>query len=163
MIDERTLRRWMRRVRDGSRPPQALIEELRRLPFTDVGGARLDTHRRLRRGLPEVVFGEGKTPGQLTRIIRRLGEADALVLVTRLAPEAFRAIQPTLPGLRYDPAARLAYRTSRPRRLTGLVPVVTGGTADLPVAEEAAARLGGPGSRAARVYAVGVAGLPRVL
>ena len=163
MLDERRLQQWMREARNGRRPPRALLQALRRLPFDNLGFARLDTHRRLRRGLPEVVFGEGKTPGQLTRIIRRLGEADALVLVTRLAPEAFRAIQPTLPGLRYDPAARLAYRTSRPRRLTGLVPVVTGGTADLPVAEEAAVSLELLGSRAVRVYDVGVAGLHRVL
>src|SRR3989338_11696757 len=97
MIDERTLRRWMRRARDGSRPPQALIEELRRLPFTDVGGARLDTHRRLRRGLQEVVFGEGKTPGQLVRIVHGLVRSGEMALVTRLEPRGFRRAPPPRP------------------------------------------------------------------
>jgi NCAIR mutase (PurE)-related protein len=151
MLDERALHRWVREARNGRRTPRALIQALRRLPFDNLGFARLDTHRRLWRGLPEVVFGEGKTPEQLIRIVRRLGEVDALVLVTRLAPETFRAIQRTLPGLRYDPVARLAYRASRPRRLTGLVPVVTGGTADLPLADEAAVSLELLGSRAVRV------------
>ncbi|OGX28800.1 MAG: 1-(5-phosphoribosyl)-5-amino-4-imidazole-carboxylate carboxylase [Omnitrophica WOR_2 bacterium RIFCSPHIGHO2_02_FULL_67_20] len=164
MIDERTLRRWMRRVRDGSRPPQALIEELRRLPFTDVGGARLDTHRRLRRGLPEVVFGEGKTPGQLVRIVHGLVRSGEMALVTRLEPRVFDAIRLRCPNLRYDPVARLAYRPGRSRpSKRGLVVVVTGGTSDLPIAEEAARTLELLGSRVSRIYDAGVAGIHRLL
>ena len=154
----------MRRVRDGSRPPQALIEELRRLPFTDVGGARLDTHRRLRRGLPEVVFGEGKTPGQLVRIVHGLVRSGEMALVTRLEPRVFDAIRLRCPNLRYDPVARLAYRPGRSRpSKRGLVVVVTGGTSDLPIAEEAARTLELLGSRVSRIYDAGVAGIHRLL
>src|SRR3989338_777953 len=164
MIDERTLRRWMRRGRDGGRAPQALIEELRRLPFTDVGGARLDTHRRLRRGLPEVVFGEGKTPGQLVRIVHGLVRSGEGALVTRLEPRVFDAIRLRCPNLRYDPVARLAYRPGRSRpSKRGLVVVVTGGTSDLPIAEEAARTLELLGSRVSRIYDAGVAGIHRLL
>ena len=164
MIDERTLRRWMRRVRNGSQSSRTLIEELRRLPFTDVGAARLDTHRRLRRGLPEVVFGEGKTPDQLVRIVHGLVRSGEMALVTRLEPQVFDAIRRRCPSLRYDPVARLAYRPGRPRpSARGLVVVVTGGTSDLPIAEEAARTLELLGSRVSRLYDAGVAGIHRLL
>ncbi len=165
MISEGALRRWIREVRNGGRTPQALIHELRRLPFDDLGFARLDTHRRIRRGFPEVVFAEGKTPEQLTRIARRLAQAREPVLLTRLDPQMFEKISGALPGVRYDAVARLAYRTAPSRRRVrrGLVLVVTGGTSDLPVAEEAAITLELLGSRTARLYDVGVAGIHRVL
>lgn len=126
--------------------------------------ARLDTHRSLRRGVPEVVFGEGKRPADLLRIVRRLSVSGELVLVTRLAPEAAPPLQRAVPGLRYDALARAAYRPARrPRPARGLVVVATGGTADLPVAEEAALTLRLLGSRVARLTDVGVAGLHRIL
>jgi hypothetical protein len=163
-MDERTLRRWVRDVRHGRRAPAALLEELQRLPFDNIGVARLDTHRHLRRGLPEVVFGDGKTPAQLIRIIRRLRAGVGPVLVTRLDPHVFRDVGAACPGLRYDAVARIAFRAAQrqPAR-RGLVAVVTGGTSDVPVAEEAAVTLELLGSRAARLYDVGVAGLHRVL
>jgi NCAIR mutase (PurE)-related protein len=164
MLNEQTVRRWIRQIRNGHRTPQALIEELRRLPFDDLGLARLDTHRHLRRGLPEVILGEGKTPSQLIRIARRFLQAGEPVLMTRLDPHTFHDIQPALPTLRYDPVARLAFQPPRTRRaLRGLVAVVTGGTSDLPVAEEAAITLELLGSRPARLYDVGVAGIHRLL
>ena len=164
MISERRLQRWLRGVRSGHRTPRALRDALRRLPFEDLGVARLDTHRRIRRGVPEIIFGDGKTPQQIATIVRRLREAGELVLVTRLDPHAFTEVHRRVPGLRYDPAARLAFhppKTSRTRR--GLVLVLTGGTSDLPVAEEAAVTLELLGSRAVRVYDVGVAGVHRLL
>ena len=164
MINERRLQRWLLQLRNGHRSPQAIVERIRRLPFENLGMARLDTHRRLRRGLPEVVLGEGKTPEQLIRIIRRLLRARDLVLVTRLDPHAFSRIQPALPLVRYDPLARLAYHLPTQRHaLRGLVVVVTGGTSDLPIAEEARLCLELLGSRTAKLYDVGVAGVHRVL
>ena len=164
MVSEQRLRRWMRAVRNGRRPPQALIEELRRLPFDDLGFARLDTHRRIRRGLPEVVFSDGKTPQQILAIVRRVIAAHELVLLTRLDPRTFDEIRRAIPALRYEPTARLAFLPSRSRpRLRGLVVVITGGTSDLPVAEEAAMTLQLLGSRVARLYDVGVAGVHRLL
>jgi len=164
MVTEERLKRWIREVRNGHRAPRTLIERLRHLPFEDVGVARLDTHRRLRRGLPEVVLGEGKTPEQLLRIVRRIRDAGELVLVTRLDPWAFGEIHRALPMLRYEPLARIAYHLPRSRTtLRGLVVVVTGGTSDLPVAEEARITLELLGSRVARLHDVGVAGVHRVL
>jgi len=164
MVNERSLRRWVHEVRRGRRTASALIEELRRLPFDELGFARLDTHRRLRRGSPEAIFGDGKTPQQLIQIVRRLSRARELVLITRLAPQTFEEIRRAHPALRYHPVARLAYQPPRARRsLRGFVLVVTGGTADIPVAEEAAMTLQLLGSRAHRLYDVGVAGVHRLL
>lgn len=164
MVNEAALRRWVREVRNGRVSPQALVETLRRLPFDDIGVARLDTHRELRRGLPEVILGQGKSPQQLLRITRRLLSAGDPVLITRLDHAIFQEIQQALPSLRYDPIARVAFQPSRARRaLRGLVLIVTGGTADFPVAEETRMTLGFLGSRAATLYDVGVAGVHRLV
>lgn len=163
-MHETQLRRWMREVRNGHRRPHELLNELKRLPFENLDVARLDTHRQLRRGLPEVVFGDGKTPQHLIRIIRRMARAKELVLVTRLDPHVFKDIHHAVPQLRYDPIARLAYvpRVARQAR-RGLVVVATGGTSDMPIAEEASLTLELLGSRATRLYDVGVAGVHRLL
>jgi len=164
MIGEQALKRWVRDVQRGRRSPQSLVEKLKHLPFEDVGVARLDTHRQLRRGLPEVVLSEGKSPQHLRRIVRRLIQRRELVLLTRLDPHVFRDLQITCPTLRYEPLARLAYAVPAHRRAPrGLVVVISGGTSDLPVAEEAAVTLTCFGSRVSRLYDVGVAGVHRLL
>lgn len=164
MVDQQLVRRWVAELRRGTRRPHELVEALRHLPYDDLGFARLDTHRRLRRGLPEMVLGEGKSPRQLIRILHRMAGAGELVLVTRLDPSVFREIQGALPWLRYELMARVAYRLGRSRpRAQGLVVVVTGGTSDLPIAEEAVITLQLLGSRVTRLYDVGVAGVHRVL
>lgn len=164
MMDGTQLKHWIQDVRGGRRSPRALVEELRRLPFDNLGFAKLDTHRSLRRGLPEVIFGEGKTPAHLRQLIRRLARHGEPVLVTRVVPETAEALRRAIPLLRYAPLARLAYLApSHPRRLHGLVPVVTGGTSDVPIAEEAACTLTLLGSRCAKLYDVGVAGVHRLL
>ncbi len=164
MLDEQALRRWIGDARRGRHAPKVLIDRLRRLPFENLGFARLDTHRRLRRGVPEIVFGQGKTARQLIQISRRLLRVQEMVLITRLDPHRFEEIRHAVPELRYDPVARLAYEPPRARRkLRGFVPVITGGTADLPIAEEAAVTLELLGSRTARLTDVGVAGVHRLL
>ena len=164
MVDDRRIRRWVRDVRNGGRSPAALLEELRRLPFEQIGDARVDTHRRLRRGLPEVILGEGKTAEQLIRIAGHVLRDGELVLITRLEPSLFEAVRRAHPTLRYDPLARLAFQPARRRqRPRGFVVVVTGGTSDAPIAEEAARTLELLGSRAAKLYDAGVAGVHRLL
>ena len=143
---------------------RALQRHRARPPVDHLGFARLDTHRRLRRGVPEIVFGDGKTARQLIQIAQRMLKTGELVLITRLEPDRFQEIQRAVPRLRYDPVARLAFHPpSAPQRRRGLVLVATGGTADLPVAEEAALTLELLGSRCARLFDVGVAGVHRLL
>lgn len=164
MISEARLRRWLGEVRQGRRPIASVVEALKALPTDHLGFARLDTHRRLRRGFPEVIFCEGKTPDQLVRLVTRFLRARELTILTRLDPVTAEAVRRKISALRYDPLARLGYWTPA-RRLTqrGLVAVVSAGTADLPVAEEAARTLELLGSRAIRLSDVGVAGIHRVL
>ena len=164
MITEQRLQRWLSDIRRGRQTPQKLIERLRRLPFDDAGIARLDTHRQLRRGIPEAIFCQGKTIPQLLTIVRRLLAHHEPVLLTRLDPPIFAQLRPSFPQLHYDPVARLAMDPPRTRKtLRGLVVVATGGTSDIPIAEEAALSLEFFGSRATRLYDVGVAGMHRVL
>ncbi len=164
MLTEQRLYRWARELRNGRRTPQAFVDELKRLPFEDIDVARLDTHRQLRRGLPEVILSEGKTAGQLIRIVQRMRQARDPILLTRLDPTLFETIREAVGPLRYDPMARIAFHIPQGRRtLRGFVVVVTGGTSDLAVAEEAAVTLEVFGSRAARLYDVGVAGVHRLL
>ena len=165
MVSEPRLRRWLRDVRQGRRTITAVVNELKRWPTDHLSFAQLDSHRRLRRGLPEVIFCEGKTPDQLIRIVRRFMAARDVVILSRLDSANAQAVQRVLRAVRYHPVARLGYWTP-PRRRTawrGLVVVASGGTSDLPVAEEALHTLELLGSRTARLYDVGVAGLHRVL
>ncbi len=165
MVSEQRLRQWLRDVRDGRRSMASVVDQLKRLPIENLGFARFDSHRRLRRGHPEAILCEGKTASQLIRLIKRLMALPELILLTRLDPTTARTIQDALPAVRYDPVARLGSWSPARKKITlrGLVVVVSGGTADLPVAEEAALTLGLLGSRISRLYDVGVAGIHRVL
>ena len=134
---------------------------MRRRSPVDV---RLDMHRRRRRGIPEIILGAGKTPRQLIRIGRRMLADGEVVLITRLAPEVFADIARRLRSLQYHPVARIAFHVPTAHAAQqGLVIVVTGGTSDVPMAEEAAVTLEVLGSRVARLYDVGVAGVHRIL
>jgi hypothetical protein len=137
---------------------------MRVLPFEDLGFAKLDHHRPLRNGAPEVVFGAGKTPDQIVEIARGLLRGGHEVLVTRLSADAGRAVTEALPELLYDETARTAAsRQAEPERsLDGFVGVVAAGTSDLPVAEEAAQTLQFLGHPVRRIYDVGVAGIHRL-
>lgn len=129
----------------------------------NLGWARVDLHRKARRGYPEVIFAEGKSPAQLIALVHKLTKHRQPVLLTRLASSVFDEIQKACPLLKYAPAARLAFSQRRKRHVSGFVVVVTGGTSDIPVAEEAAATLAWLGSRVGRLYDVGVAGIHRLL
>jgi NCAIR mutase (PurE)-related protein len=142
------------------------IEELKMLPYEDLGYARLDHHRALRTGFPEIVFGASKTPEQIAAIVERLASRNRTVLCSRASEDAFLVVQRTLPHATYHPAERMivveAPSSEREERLPG-VTVVSAGTSDLPVAEEAALTAEAMGHAVERVVDVGVAGLHRVL
>lgn len=164
MVNEKQIEQWLRDLRHGRKTPRQLAGQLKQLPFKAFGSVRLDTHRSLRRGLPEVILGEGKSLHQLRRILGHLAKTQELVLVTRLSPQVAESLSGDFPGFSYDPVARLSYRLpARRSALKGMVAVVTGGTSDLPVAEEASVTLGLLGSRVTRLYDVGVAGVHRIL
>jgi NCAIR mutase (PurE)-related protein len=163
MTEER-IREILERVAAGRITPARAIATLRDLPFEDLGFAKIDRHRTLRRGIPEVVFGEGKSAAQIVAIGRRIIAGGSNLVVTRLAPAKARDLKRRLPQLRYHPDAQLgAIVTKKPRPLGhGVVMVITAGTSDMPVAEEAALCAELFGNRVARLYDVGVAGLHRL-
>ena len=140
------------------------LKILRDLPYKDLGFAKIDNHRCLRRGFPEVIFGKGKTVAQIVAIAKRIIAHDGILLVTRAPKEAYRKLRAAYPGMRYDEkAAAITYRKTKPFMKKGLVVVMTAGTADLPVAEEARITLELMGNRVETLYDVGVAGLHRLL
>ncbi|MDR3206851.1 MAG: nickel pincer cofactor biosynthesis protein LarB [Oscillospiraceae bacterium] len=163
-MDEQSLLTLLRAVRAGGLTETEALERLRTMPFEDVGFARIDHHRALRQGFPEVIFCPGKTPGQIEEIARRLagGGATAL-LASRADRDAAAAVARALPGALYHETARLVSWGGLRQERPGLAAVVSAGTADLPVAEEAALTLEAVGHKADRVYDVGVAGLHRLL
>lgn len=142
---------------------EEVLESLRKLPFEDLGFAKIDHHRRIRNGYPEVIFGQGKTPEQAVEIFLRLAEHNSNVLCTRASLEIAEAVQRAHPEITYNGTCRIvALRRSR-KPPVGLVVVASGGTSDMSVAEEAAVVLEAFGSRVERLYDVGVAGLHRLL
>jgi hypothetical protein len=164
-MDAARLRDLLQKVRTGQVDPDQALEELKRLPFSELGFAKVDHHRALRQGVPEVILGEGKTPEQIAAIARAQMDAGHNVLVTRVSPEAASGLRALVPELRYAPVARVATYVAEPAPLhpVGTVAVVTAGTGDIPVAEEALETLGMLGVPAARVFDVGVAGIHRLM
>ena len=164
-MDPLRLSLLLEQVKSGEIEVAQALSELRTLPFADLGYARVDHHRALRQGSPEVVFAEGKTPAQIVGVVEELRRGGHNVLVTRLAAEPAAAVLSKIPDLEYVPVARIAkYRTTPVRdRGPGFVAVVTAGTSDIPVAEEALETLGMCDLRVRRVFDVGVAGVHRLL
>jgi NCAIR mutase (PurE)-related protein len=140
------------------------LARLRNLPFEDLGFARIDQHRSLRRGVPEVIFGAGKTAEQIAAIGARVAAAGTNVLITRLDADKARAVKRRLRRLVYDEVARIGTIIVKPAARIGHGPVavVSAGTSDQPVAEEAAVCADLFGNRVERIYDVGVAGLHRL-
>ena len=155
-------------VHAGGVTPEAaqarLLQFLRHGAFEDLGFARVDHHRSIRQGFPEVVFGQGKTPQQIATISERIVHAGQNLLVTRTSPEAFAAVEGVVPGAQFHELGRtITLQVAAPPPGRGTVVLAAAGTADLPVAEEAAATLAIMGNRVDRLYDVGVAGLHRLL
>jgi hypothetical protein len=164
-VDRERLRRLLLEVREGRVDLDQALEALAQLPFVQTSAARVDTHRALRQGLPEVVYGPGKSPAQIVEVIEAQRRASLPVLVTRIEPDAARAVLARLPDGDHDPAARLLwYGPSDPPTLgKGLVAVISAGTSDLPVAAEAAGVARRFGNKVELLADVGVAGLHRLL
>jgi pyridinium-3,5-biscarboxylic acid mononucleotide synthase len=167
-MNRQQLRSLLDDVRSGMVTPEAaqdrLFQVLSQKPFEDLGFAKVDHQRNTRQGFPEVVFGQGKTPGQIAAIAARIAAAGHTLLVTRTTPDAHLAVAAELPDAVYHDLGRCITRdlhtTPRGR---GTILIAAAGTADLPVAEEAAITAAVMGNTVDRLYDVGVAGLHRLL
>ena len=154
----------LQKIQAGAISPEEALLKLRTEPFEDLGYAKLDHHRELRQGVPEVIYGAGKTPGQITGISSAMLEkGQRLILITRLAQDVAEAVKKSLP-LQYHETARIGIIGNMPEPDgIGKIVVATGGTSDMPVAEEAALTAEALGNSVIRLYDVGVAGLHRLL
>jgi pyridinium-3,5-biscarboxylic acid mononucleotide synthase len=160
-VDEATIRRLLDEVRSGALSPDDAVDRLRRLPFADLGFARVDHHRTMRQGLPEAVYGPGKTPEHCAAIVEELlGSGDGPVLLTRGTDEQTAAALHRNPGGRREGTV-VVWRPAAPR--PGRVVLCAAGTADLPVADECATVLAAYGIEPVRLTDVGVAGVHRLL
>ena len=163
-IDRQQLTQLLAKVSTGEITIEAALESLSQLPYQDLGFAKVDHHRALRKGFPEVILGEGKTPEQIADLAQAIREdGNSTLLVTRIDPSAYGALKARLPDAVYNATARLAYLQPDPAALKPGVTVACAGTSDIPVAEEAAITAELVGSQVERVYDVGVAGLHRLL
>ena len=163
-MDKNDLRAMLDAFQGGEITTDEMIERLQSLPYEDMGFARLDHHRGLRRGFPEVVLCEGKKPEHTVEIIARMAERSSTVLATRASAGLYDLVRAEVPEARFYPEARIITVVSTPLPVKPKpVAVVTGGTSDIPVAEEAAVTLEVMGNRVDRMYDIGVAGIHRVL
>ena len=156
------MRKLLAEVASGALPIDDAARRFEAAPFNDLGFANVDTHRAMRDGLPEVVLGMGKTPKQVAAIAERIAAASGRVLVTRVDNEQVEALRGHFPAIEHNEHARLAWFDPHPRPRSGNVAVVSAGTSDIPVAEEAALTAEMMGAAVHRHYDVGVAGLHRL-
>jgi NCAIR mutase (PurE)-related protein len=164
MLNEQNIRSLLTRIADGEASIDEAICALRAMPYEDLGYAKLDHHRALRRGFPETIYCAGKTPDQVAEIASCLAARGSRLLGTRATQEQFELARQRVGDLEYDVTARAIWLDREPQRTRkpGIV-LVAAGTSDLPVAEEAALTLDLMGHSVKRIYDVGVAGLHRLL
>lgn len=163
-MDKKHLKEILENVASGALDPADAMEKLKNLPFEDVGYANIDHHRYLRTGYPETVFCQGKTSAQVSGIMAKLAENNDNILGTRATLDDFKAVKEIIPDAKYHEEARLIIINRNPVPATDKkVAVVSAGTADIPVAEEAALTAEVLGSAVVRIYDVGVAGIHRLI
>jgi NCAIR mutase (PurE)-related protein len=163
-MDPKTLRDLLEAVQKGQVSPDQAVEQLRTLPYEDLGFAKVDHHRALRTGFPEAVFGAGKTPEQIAAIVDRIAAQGQNVIVTRTTADVHRRVLASQPSAVFHESARcITVEMKAAPQLPGRLAVVAAGTSDMPVAEEAALTASFYGASVDRIYDVGVAGLHRLL
>ena len=159
-----SLRKIFEQVRSKKLSPDEAVERLRHMPFEDLGFAKVDHHRQLRTGMPEVVFGLGKTPAQTAQIFARLAAHEGNVLATRATEAQFAAVKKKVKKAEYRELARaIVLQRDHTKYGKGKIAVVSAGTSDIPVAEEAVVTAGLMGNDVEHLYDVGVAGIHRLL
>ncbi len=163
-MNAESIRKLFHEVRKGKLSPDDAVERLRHLPFEDLGFAKVDHHRALRNGMPEVIFGQGKSPTQVAGIFARLAKHGGNVLATRATEDQFSAVKEEVPKAEYRPLGRaIVLKRDRKKYGKGKIAVVSAGTSDIPVAEEALVTAELMGNDVQHIYDVGVAGIHRLL
>jgi NCAIR mutase (PurE)-related protein len=164
-MNARKLEDLLRKVKSGKTTLDEAMVELKSLPFEDLGFTRIDHHRSLRKGFPEVIWGEGKTSGQILSIMKELKGKGQNILITRLEERKAKAIQKVFLKSQYYRRSRALTYLTHPVKSEGkgTILIMTAGTTDIPVAEEAAVTAQFMGNRAETLYDVGVAGIHRLL
>src|SRR5580700_4957784 len=163
-LNAESIRKLFEQVRRGRLSPDEAVEKLRHLPFEDLGFAKLDHHRALRVGTPEIIFGEGKSPAQMGQIFSSLATHGGNILATRASEKQFTAVRKKVRKAEYCELARaIVLRRDKQRYGKGTIAVVSAGTSDIPVAEEAVVTAEIMGNDVERLYDVGVAGIHRLL
>jgi pyridinium-3,5-biscarboxylic acid mononucleotide synthase len=163
-MTEDQIRKILAQHKSGVLSDADALARLRALPFEDLGFANIDHHRSLRQGFPEVIFGSGKTVQQVAKIVEAMYKHDHNILVTRSTPEHFQRIKQIAPEAEYHETARaVTVQKDQTMRGKGTVMVISAGTSDMPVAEEALVTLKVMGNNVESLYDVGVAGLHRLL
>ncbi|MGA9529260.1 MAG: nickel pincer cofactor biosynthesis protein LarB [Terriglobales bacterium] len=165
-MNAKSLQQLFEQVRAKKLSPDEAVQRLRHLPFEDLGFAKVDHHRALRQGMPEVIFSEGKTPAQVAKIFVKLAahNENGNILATRATEEQYEAVAAELNKVQYRPLARtITLHRSHKLQGKGVIAVVSAGTSDIPVAEEAVITAELMGNRVRHLYDVGVAGIHRLL
>jgi len=162
-MDQSYLQNIINEVAEGRLNPQAAMEQLKDLPYQDIGFANIDQHRNIRTGHPETIYCEGKTPLQVAEIIAKMKENNSNILGTRASAEVFAKVREVVPEAVYHEAARMiVVKQTEEKQTEKVIAVVTAGTSDIPVAEEAAVTAETMGNQVDRIYDVGVAGIQRL-
>src|SRR5438128_985773 len=163
-MDATSLRKLLQQVKKGTLSPDEAVARLRHMPFEDLGFAKVDHHRRLRTGMPEVIFSGGKSPQQIAKIFKSMAGHGGNVLATKANAEHFRAVKKAVRKAEYHELAHaIVLKQDSTRYGNGTVVVVSAGTSDIPVAEEALVTAEVMGNEVAHLYDVGVAGIHRLL
>ncbi len=162
-MTKETLALLLDEYKSGHITLEQAVSHISAMPYEDIGYARIDHHRSLRTGYPEVIFCQGKTVMQITEIFKRLSEKHVDIMATRAEPAHFEAIKEIIPNAEFDETARIVYlKRSTKTENKGLISVITAGTADIPVASEAATTAWLMGNKVQRIFDVGVAGIHRL-
>jgi hypothetical protein len=161
-MERKELETLLKKVKKGEISVEEAVEKLVFLPFTDIGFAKIDTHRSFRKKLPESIYCPGKTRERIRAIAKELHEKNISFLATKADEESYQAIKEVAKEAKYYPEAKLIW-VGKKKRKRGLVAVITAGTSDIPVAEEAALTAEFMGSKVQRFYDIGVAGSHRII
>lgn len=162
-MNKKEIEKILQQFKSGQIEIDEVLGKLKHFPYDDLGFAKIDNQRHLRKGFPEVIFCQGKTLEQITKITKRIKETGGKIVATRAVPEVYQGIKKVIPEVTYFKEARIVAVEEEKKVSSKFILVVSGGTADIPVADEAAVIAELMGNRVERLYDVGVAGLHRLL